>query len=214
MKLICLSLGICLLIACKNESKPQTLKDKQKEIETGSLDSSNIYKVDEIGWTVRIPAHWEIMTRETLKKNTERGKKAMEKAMDSQIDVSGLVQLLNLKKDQFNSFLSTIEPYPGEDGLSEEEHNQQVYNVIKEAYKMNGIHARYQEDSTIIDGLRFYVFHIRLYAPDKEKIIFRQVLYSRNINGYDFGMTINYNNEKPMEELSEMVYSSHFSKRE
>ena len=46
---------IVILISCKQEKK-QTTSDKQKELETGSIDSTNRYEAPEIGWTANVPA--------------------------------------------------------------------------------------------------------------------------------------------------------------
>lgn len=204
---------ICLsLISCKE--KKQTLKDKQDEIETGSLDSTHQYKADEIGWTTRIPGGWEVLTKEATKNNTERGKKEIEKTLNVEVDASGLQQLLNLKKDRFNSFLSTIEPYDEATNGLYEENNKKLYTVMKETYAAQGIKASYSEDSAIIDGLYFYVFKAELYKPASKEVLLNQIMYSRLINGYDFGMTLSYNDEDALIQLENMVFTSKFSKRD
>jgi hypothetical protein len=213
MKYTLLFITAIALFSCKQKPTKQSVKDKQTELENGSLDSANLYSVKEIGWTAKIPPNWEILTREAVQKNTERGKKEIEKTFNGELDASQLKQLLNLKKDRFNSFLSTMEPYDGKEGGSYNEHNRNIYDVMKQAYEANGIYATYKEDSTEIDGLKFYVFIDELYNTDKKTVILRQVMYSRLINGFDFGMTISYNDEESMEQLKKMVFSSKFSIR-
>ena len=212
MKYILILLASLSLLSCKE--KKQELKDKQKEIETGTLDSTNRYSADEIGWTTSIPSGWEVQTRENTKKNTERGLKAIEKEMNAEVDASKLIQLLNLKKGKFNSFLSTIEPYDTTDGISYEEHNRRLYEVMKQTYAGQGTDARYSEDTALLDGLSFYVFNVKIYNKDKSTVILNQTMYSRLINGYDFGMTISYNGDEARKELEDIVFSSKFSKRE
>lgn len=212
MKYILILLASLSLLSCKE--KKQELKDKQKEIETGTLDSTNRYSADEIGWTTSIPSGWEVQTRENTKKNTERGLKAIEKEMNAEVDASKLIQLLNLKKGKFNSFLSTIEPYDTTDGISYEENNRRLYEVMKQTYAGQGIDARYSEDIALLDGLSFYVFNVKIYNKDKSTVILNQTMYSRLINGYDFGMTISYNGDEARKELEDIVFSSKFSKRE
>ena len=211
MKYILILLASLSLLSCKE--KKQELKDKQKEIETGTLDSTNRYSADEIGWTTSIPSGWEVQTRENTKKNTERGLKAIEKEMNAEVDASKLIQLLNLKKGKFNSFLSTIEPYDTTDGISYEENNRRLYEVMKQTYAGQGIDARYSEDIALLDGLSFYVFNVKIYNKDKSTVILNQTMYSRLINGYDFGMTISYNGDEARKELEDIVFSSKFSKR-
>lgn len=212
MRYILILLATLSLLSCKE--KKQDLKDKQKEIETGTLDSTNRYSADEIGWTTYIPAGWDVQTKENTQKNTERGMKAIEKEMNAEVDASDLVQLLNLKKGKFNSFLSTMEPFDTTDGISYEENNKRLYEIMKQTYAGQGIDARYSEDTALLDGLYFYVFNVKIYDKNKSTIILNQTMYSRLINGYDFGMTISYNGDDARRELEDIIFASKFSKRE
>lgn len=202
-----------LLFSCKGKNKPQTIKDKQKELETGRLDTANRYTAEEIGWAVDIPAGWEVESREATKKSTERGKKELEKTINGEIDASGLIQLLNLRKDKFNTFLSTIEPYDEKEFGSYDDNNKKIYDIIKETYANKDINATYKEDSALIDGLSFKVFMVKIYNPDRTEVILNQHVYSRHLNGYDFGMTLNFNSVVTREEMENMIFSSKFSIR-
>ena len=213
MKYILLIALFLFFQSCKENGKPQSLDEKQKEIDNGSLSAASIYTADEIGWTARIPAGWEILTKEQIKRNTARGKKALEESIDTEIDASGLQQLLNLRKDNFNSFLSTMEKYDTLEMGSYEENSKMLIDIMKETFGKQGIHATFSEDSATIDGLRFSVFNSTMYAPDKKQVILNLVMYSRLINGYDVGMTISYNNEDNRDELQKMLFSSKFIKR-
>jgi len=213
MKYILIIAAFLFFQSCKEKDKPQSLEEKQKEIETGSLSAASVYTAEEIGWTAQVPAGWEILTKERLKQNTERGKKAIEESTATEIDASGLQQLLNLRKDNFNSFLSTMEKYDTLEMGSYEKNNLALNDLMKQTFKTQGIHATYSEDTAMIDGLRFSVFKAKMYDPDKKQVIIDLVMYSRLINGYDVGMTISYNNEDTRDELQKMVFSSKFSKR-
>lgn len=204
MKYILIISVFCLICSCKEKNK----------IEVGKLDAVNTYTVDEIGWRVHVPSGWDILTREQLKRNTEKGKEAMESAIEMEIDASRLQQLLNLSKDKFNSFLSTMEKYDNAELDSYQKNNRNVNDMLKQTYESKGIYAEYHEDTVRIDGLLFNVFKSKIYAPDKQQVILNQAMYSRLINGYDVGMTINYNNETAKNELEKMLFSSTFSKRD
>jgi hypothetical protein len=199
--------------SCKQKQK-QTLADKQKEIGTGTLDAKNIYTSDKIGWTVMLPEGWDVETKEGTKKSTEKGTKLIEKTMNTEIDASALEQLINIKKDRFNSFLSTIEPYDEKEAGPYADNNQEIYGILKKTYAGQKIYAEYDEGTTTIDGLTFYTFMTTIYSSDKSKIILFQKMYSRLVNGYDLGMTINYNNDADQKTLESMVQNSHFTKRD
>ena len=77
MKPIHVMFGILLCLGLSACRKGQSLTEKQQEIETGKLDESLAYVAEEIGWSTRVPAGWDVMTKETTKKLQEQGLKAM-----------------------------------------------------------------------------------------------------------------------------------------
>jgi hypothetical protein len=108
MRTILIAGAVCCLFSCKTEKKKQGLGEKQRQIETGTLDSTNQYKAEQVGWTMDIHPDWEVQTKEETKRLGERGQKAMEETINAEVDASELVQLINLRKGRFNSFMSTI----------------------------------------------------------------------------------------------------------
>ena len=122
-------------------------------------------------------------------------------------------QLLNLRKDKFNTFLSTIEPFKEAESGTYAENNKRVAEVILQTYRSNGLHATQTEDSTLIDGLLFYTVSTKIYNKDNTAIILTQLMYSRLINGYDVGFTISYNNEEAFSEMEKMMRRSKFTMR-
>jgi hypothetical protein len=154
-----------------------------------------------------------VLSKETIRENTEKGKKLIEKTYEGEVDASGLKQLLNLRKDRFNSFLSTMEHYDAGGAGSYEEYNQKLYQVMKDTYAAQGMKVEYSEDSASVDGLLFNVFTSRIYNKEGTAVILNQIMYSRLINGYDFGMTISYNSQTAHDELDKMIHHSRFSIR-
>ena len=63
-----------------------------------------------------------------------------------------------------------------------------------------------------IDGLDFHKYSFTIYSPDGE-IILNQIMYGRLINGFDFGVNINYNNNKDRDELLKVFKNSKFKRR-
>src|SRR6266496_702343 len=144
MKYFILPAFILLLITgCKSK---QTLKEKQQELETGKLNEKNIYNAAEVGWTVQLPENWDVQTKRENEKINEKGKKLIEESSGTKIDDSGLIELVTLKKDPFNSFLSTIEPFNEEKDGSYAEHNVMVNDMMKKAYESKKIYSEYKED--------------------------------------------------------------------
>jgi len=212
MKLHHLLLLFCILYLSNCKQK-QTPKEKQQQIETGSLNEKNEYTSAEVGWTVNIPKDWSVLTKKERDKLNEKGMKAIEENNNIKVDATGLKELINLKKDLFNSFISTIEPYSEKETGTYDENNKKIIDIIKQTYAGKGMKAEYDEGKEKIDGLEFYTFFTRIYSPDKSKIILYQKMYSRLINGYDLGITMTYNNEEDKKTLEDVVKSSKFSLR-
>lgn len=212
MRHFLLPLFILLFLAgCKSK---QTLKEKQQELETGKLNEKNNYNATEVGWSVQLPENWEVLTKQAVDGLNEKGKDLIENSSNTKIDLAGLVYLINLKKDPFNAFNSTIEPFDEKKDGSYEERNVAVVEVMKNAYESKNIHTVWERGTESINGLSFDVASGKIYSPDKTKVILSQKMYSRLINGYDFSMTMSYNNEKDLQTLLDMVTSSKFSIRE
>ena len=211
MKYLFILFAALSLYGCKG--KNQTIKDKQSEIENGALDSIFQYKADVIGWTTKVPGGWDVQSKNATKANMERGKKEIEKTINEKVDASDLIQLLNLKKGRLNSFLSTIEPFDEMEAGSYELNNKKLYQIMKDTYATKGISASYQEDTATIDGLSFYVFKVKIFKPESKDVLLNQIMYSRLLNGYDFGMTLSYNEDSALKELQDMVFASKFSSR-
>jgi len=193
---------------CKHK---QTHEQKKKELDAGQLSEKNIYTVKEVGWTVQIPDGWQIITKKEQSAMNEKGEKAIEETTGQQIDVSKLVDLINFKKDIFNSFLSTMEPFDEKKDGSYDQHNITIHELLKNTYASQNIYAEYELGATRIDGQMFDRFITKVYSPDKKHIILNQAMFSCLINGYDFSMTINYNNDTDKETLMNVIQTSKFS---
>lgn len=188
------------------------LNDPNKNVDEGEIQGKN-YKSEEIGWTMEIPDGWTVVDKDLTEERNNKGQKALEKSMGQKVDFTGLKNLLSLQKGQFNVFQSTSEPFDLEYEGQWEETNAAVKSIIFSTYKDQGIKA----DTSIttiekIDGLDFHKYSFTIYSPDGE-IILNQIMYGRLINGFDFGVNINYNNNKDRDELLKVFKNSKFKLR-
>jgi hypothetical protein len=132
--------------------------------------------------------------------------------MDAEIDYSGLKNLISLQKDLFNIFQSTSEPFKVEYEGEWEENSAALKEIIYLTYLDQGIKADSSATTTeVIDGLEFQKYSFTIYSPNG-KLILGQIMYSRLINGFDFGVNINYNNDKYRDELLMAFRNSKFKK--
>lgn len=199
-----ITLTVLVLTSCKPS-------DPNKSVEEGKVEG-NIYTSEEIGWTMEIPQGWKVIDKEKSEEFQEQGKKALENNTDATVDLNELKMLISFQKDQFNIFQSTSEPFNLEYEGQWEENNAATKAIIYATYVNMGIQADSTATKTItIDGLDFqtYTFAIR----DQEgNVIMTQTMYSRLINGFDFGVNINYNNEKDRDEMFKAFLNSKFEK--
>lgn len=195
------------LMACKMH---QTLKDKQAEISTGVIDSNFEYTCSEVGWKTQLPKDWDLLTKDETEKVNETGQKAFEESTGDSVDMSSLRELVNLKKNAFNSFISTIEKYD-EDSLGNfDKHNEEGNQLIKDTYISKKIKFDSREGTEKIDNIDFHTFEIKLYKPGSDDVLLIQKMYSALLKGYDFGMMMNYNNDNDKQTLLKIIEGSKF----
>ena len=195
---------IFTLISCRQA-------DPNKQIDEGKVEGGT-YTSQEIGWTMEIPKGWSIISKDKMDKSTERGMEAV-KDVGGKIDYSGLKHLINFQKNQFNIFHSTSEPFQLEYDGEWEDNNAGLKELLYGTYANQGIKVDTSSSNAKIDGLEFKVFHITVYGPNGDIILY-QDMYSRYINGFDFGVNINYNNDKDKDIMMNVWRSSKFKKQE
>ncbi|TMI75406.1 MAG: hypothetical protein E6H09_00925 [Bacteroidetes bacterium] len=101
-----------MVIGCNTQPKSkQTLQEKQKELDAGKLDEKNIYTAEEIGWTAALPRDWKVMTKRENYLLNQKTKNVFRDDLGTDLSDSGLVNLICIEKDQFNLFVSTIQPF-------------------------------------------------------------------------------------------------------
>lgn len=184
--------------------------DPNKQIDEGTVQGDT-YASQEIGWTIEIPDGWTVISKDKLEEIDEKGMKAIEEVQEGGFDYSGLKHLISFQKNQFNIFQSTSEPFNLEYEGEWEDNNAGLKELLYATYTNQGIKIDTSSSKTTVDGLDFEVFHITVYGP-KGNIILYQDMYSRYINGFDFGVNINYNNDKDKETLMNVWKNSKFKK--
>ncbi len=117
-----------------------------------------------------------------------------------------------MRKNNFNSFLSTIEKYDSSLFTSVSEYNNYIEKLIETAYTNKKIKFDDKVDSAMIDGILFHILEIHLYAPGTTDRILTQKMYSAVLNGYGFSMTANYNNDADKQTLMNVINSSTFTR--
>lgn len=185
--------------------------DPNKQVDEGKINGV-IYENKELGWSIEIPKDWEVTSRDRVDAIEKKGKDAVEKSSGLQIDTKKLKHLISFQKNQFNLFSSTSEPfieeYPGE-------YQECIKNMTKTLYQTyvdQGMKVDTSSGNESIQGLDFITFYTTVYAPNG-KILMKQIVYSRLLNGYDFGANINFTNDQNKETMLNAWRNSIFLKK-
>lgn len=173
--------------------------DPNKHIDEGDV-RDQIYESQEIGWTMAIPNGWSVTRKSVSDERTKEGLNAFKESAGIDYDASGLKQLLNFHKDRAHVFQSSSEPFPLLYEGEWEENGERLKHLIYETYTSQGVRVDTSSSKKKIDNLDFEVFHIKIYSPEGETLLY-QDMYSRYINGFDFGVNLSYINEKEKNEM-------------
>lgn len=193
-------------------SSLSSCREANKKIDEGQIHEHEYFS-KEIGWSMEIPPGWIVTDLEKTKESAERGMEAIEETMNTEVDYSGLKNLISFQKNTFNIFQSSSEPFKLAYEGEWEENDSYLKTIIYSTYENKGIKA----DSTAttiekIDGLDFRTYSFTIYGPKRDTIL-KQTLYNRLINGFSFSVNINYNNEKDRDEMLSVFRKSKFNKR-
>lgn len=197
--------GLFLIIASCRQIDPNMQIDE-------GLVENNVYTSEEIGWTITIPENWEVVSRAQNEAFRKKGLGAMEETLDQEIDVSGLKDLIGFKKNRFNLFQSSSEPFVSQFNGDWEENNAGLKAILFNTYTDQGIKVDTSATSiTTVDGIDFHTYEFTLYGREGE-VVLKQQMYSQLINGFDFGVNINYNNEADKQVMLDAWMNSKFKK--
>jgi hypothetical protein len=209
MKKTLLLFAVTASLSCNNRA--QTIIDREPVVKTSK--PTNKYQAAQIGWTTELPQNWGEMTNADADKMTSSGLKDIKESTGVTVNAQSLRQLVNLKKNQYNYFMSSIEPYDSNAYSSYAEHFNQICDLIESAFKGKSIQYEMARATTLIDGLEFHKMETTIFSADKKEVVMNQQLLTRVINNLDFGMTLMYNNNDDKNDLEEIVKKSKFSIR-
>lgn len=202
--IFCSFLIIASLSSCnKSNNRPYGNSD---------IIENNIFENKELGWKMRIPTNWKVTSKEEANKRVLEGYETIESSTGEDYDKSQFSNILAFEKDMFNTFSSTIEKYDTELHGDWKETNSKLKKVIYESYISQGIKVDSTATKTeIIDGVEFEYSEYTLYNENNQ-IAIRQIMYSQYLNGFDFGVNINFNNGSDRDLLLKHWRNSKFTK--
>lgn len=196
--LIPITIG-CIFASCSSSNPPEEIL------------KPTIYNSKEIGWTIEIPAGYKLISKAKIEVNDQKGKEAIGEVYDGEVTADSLQHLASFQKNQLNIFDSTIERYEEKELGEYEKNNQELKKLIFDTYSKQKIKADTSSGKETIQGHVFHAFYIKVYGPNGTPLM-SQIMYATLINGYDFGVNINYNNEIDKNLLINAFKKSKFDK--
>ena len=202
----CIALGAILLFMLSACSQ----KERSQDLDEGTLEDG-LYTSAELGWSIRIPPGWEVMSKDVLAQKTRDGLEYVADAIGTEVDYSGIKFHVSFQKDDSNSFQSTSELFDI-DSVPWEENNKMVKEALFDTYYHRGIPADTSSTTAVIDGLNFDLFRVKIFNR-RGNVILNQDICSRLISGYAFSVIVNYNNESDRQVMEKAFRESAFSNR-
>jgi len=170
------------------------------------------YTAEKIGWTIQLPdKKWKEISEQELNKMHQEGSEIIQEATEMKIDNSDIENLINLKKNQPNYFLASIQPYDSASFKNYDEMVKELHDIIKVFIESKKISAEYEIGATRIDGLMLDRYIIRFHSKKADKKIFYQEYYTCLINNYVLSIILGYNNDRDRETLQNILQSSDFT---
>jgi hypothetical protein len=204
---VVLSIVLATIVTSCSKTEPN------QALEDGNA-SEGIYVSSEIGWSMAIPAGWNILADEQVERYQATGEELIEETLGEAVVYDGFKNLLHYQKDQFNIFQSSSEPFVIEYEGEWSENNQNLKELLLDTYHRQGIRTTSTDIKTeTIDGVVFEVYDISIIGPNG-KVLITQTMYSSWINGYDFGANMTYNSDETRDVMLNAWKQSTFVKSE
>lgn len=170
------------------------------------------YYFKQVGWSINLPSAFKILDSTAEAVVNEKGKKVIESTLDTEVDFSSTVTLFSATLDVYNYLNATITPYnPAVDG-DWNEISELIKQTVVEAFAQNMKDVSLDSSSSkvSIDGLAFDKFEVT--ARIDRKVIFTTVILSKLYNGYDFGISYLYMDDKTKKIIQDTLDGSKFKR--
>lgn len=172
-------------------------------------DPDKTFEDKKTGWKTQYSSTWTIVSQEEIDATEGKGKEAIEKTVETEIEPTGHRNLIWLKKDRFNSFMSSTQAFDEAVDGPYEETQAMINQVILDTYKNNNLQFDVKNGEERIDGLAFTTMTVTLYSPDRKQVLLTQVVYDRFVDKrFSLTFTLNYNNPMNRAELLEILKAS------
>ena len=174
--------------------------------------SKKKYSSEKIGWEITLPGNsWKVTIPKEGENADTKTRQEIEEFIGIKVDGSRVQPLISFRKDSASSFVSVIETYDYTSDSRYEQLLTEQHKKIKENYASKKTGVEYEIGATRIGGMMLDWFNMKVYTPGSEKPPHLRRIFSCLVNKYIFSIIISSDNEKDMETLENVVFSSMFS---
>src|SRR5688572_12286486 len=189
-------------------------KEEKQSAESFQMSDTHFIS-NKIGWGIKLPGKdWEILPARKGKGINPKTKQDLRKAIGVDIDDKGLQELIAFRKDSANSFVAFIEPYKFSTDSEYEQTLRYQHDFFRDGYNSKNIPANFEMGATRIGGKMIDWFIVKSQLPGTNGTPLTFHLYNCLVNEYFFSLVAFSNNEKDLEKLGNIVYSSKFSEKD
>jgi len=169
------------------------------------------FKAEKIGWSIELPGKkWK---NKTPKEKSPGNINLFKDSDQPVLDETSFEELIVLEKDSSNKFRAALQLYSVP--RTSQEYEQMLvhqHNDIRKGYKEKDTPAEFQIGATRIGDKMIDWFDIKVHPADSlRKHTIR--IYNCEIRGHILYITISSNNDKDLETLENIVFSSKFSEK-
>ena len=172
----------------------------------------NIFSSNQLGWTMPVPKHWEIVQRENLEVQANKGLKMIDTSNSDKFkeDLLKTVYLLSFKKDKRKMFTALATPNDTTI-VSFEMQNRNSKNALFYSLKKQGIRVDSTWGKEYIQSKAFTTFTITAYDKSNNPFV-NQIYYNRQIDNYMFSVIIMYDDTETKDLLMDYWKKSKFER--
>lgn len=182
---------------------------------------TRLYTDEETGFSIECPESWKPVSNEEAADQRKQGEElatalvpdSLKEEAEQEFRELEIKELVNVKKNEATFLQVNAQPFDPSLGTYREQQDS-MFDLIIQAYELKEMPVEHVRSSGEIDGLEFQKFEIRIYNHKKNRVILKQVIYDRLIEGR-FGLLLacTYVEDQDGEDFKKMLESAKFKYR-
>ncbi len=177
-----------------------------------SQTDSSLHYFKQIGWTINILPDFKSVDSTTTVKNTAKGKAMVESTMKRDVNMSHLINLVNVSKNKFNNLVVNLTNASSITEQNWETVDKSAKDIFYKTFVTQMSNSKIDSafSSKLIDGVDFRTFNVDISV--NSNIVIRTCYMTTFYKGMYFAITYVYTNDIDGKEILSMIDESKFDK--